>query len=194
HNLAQGQWEPIVPYLIPGGREVLEGSSLGFARLERVERAMLARVRTMSVEDWAALPDSGQAEGLPRRLEKAGQQCTSMDEFYDLVKTKRYTHARLRRLALWAYLGLTAGQIPNTPPYLRVLGFNRRGQAILKEMKQTASLPLITKPAQARDLDERGRTLFELEARFTDLYDLCLEQIPAPGREWRQNPAISTSL
>ena len=113
-----------------------------------------------------------------------------MAHFLELTKTKRYTHARLRRLVLWAYLGLQADHIPATPPYLRVLGFNRRGQDILKAMKQNATLPILTKPAHARTLDEPGRTLFEQEARFTDLYDLCLDDIPVPGREWTQGPVL----
>ncbi len=187
-DLSLGDWGAAAPYLIPGGRQVLEKSPL--AKLELVERAMLAKVRTMTAEDWAALPDSGQAEGLPRRLEKAGRQCTSMHEFFDLVKTKRYTHARLRRLVLWAYLGLNWADCPQTPPYIRVLGFTPRGRDILKEIKRSASLPLITKPAHARELDAQGQALFSLEARFTDLYDLCLDRIPTPGREWTQSPIL----
>ena len=71
-----------------------------------------------------------------------------------------------------------------------MLGFNSRGQAILKEMKDRAVLPILTKPAHARDLEEVGRRLFELEARCTDLYDLCFQRIPAPGREWTTGPVI----
>ena len=37
-------------------------------------------------------------------------------------------------------------------------------------------------------MDPAARQLFELEARCTDLYDLCLETIPSPGREWTTNP------
>ena len=55
-------------------------------------------------------------------------------------------------------------------------------------MKKSACLPILTKPAHARTLSPEAQALFELEARFTDLYDLCLEEIPLPGREWRQNP------
>ena len=189
-DLSLGDWAAAEPYLIPGARQVLAASSP--ASLERVERAILAKVRTMTAEDWAALPDSGQAEGLPRRLEKAGAQCTCLNEFFELAKTKRYTHARLRRLALWAYLGLRASDRPEHPLYIRVLGFNQRGREILKKVKASSDLPLITKPAHARDLDADGQALFALEARFTDLYDLCLEQIPAPGREWTRTPVILT--
>ena len=32
------------------------------------------------------------------------------------------------------------------------------------------------------------RRLFQLEARSTDLYDLCLDTVPTPGREWTTDP------
>ena len=112
----------------------------------------------------------------------------SVEEFLEKVKTRRYTHARLRRLLLWAWLGLDTSDFIETPPYLRVLGFNERGQGLLKQMKKQASLPVITKPAHARNLDEAGKRLFALEARCTDLYDLCFADIPAPGREWTTDP------
>lgn len=189
-DLMDGNWDRAEPYLVPGGRALLEGHTVGLPALTQVERAMLARVRTMTAGDWAKLPDSGEAEGLTQRLERAGRQCASMEEFFALAKTKRYTHARLRRLVLWAYLGLTEADRPEHPPYLRVLGFNRRGREVLKEMKGRAALPILTKPAHARDLDEPGRRLFELEARCTDLYDLCFEQIRTPGREWTTGPVM----
>ena len=185
-DLRQGNFDAIGDYLRPGAREVLE--SCPIPDLARAERAILLRLRQMTAADWAALPDSGAGEGLPQRLEKAGKTCVSPADFYEQTKTRRYTHARLRRLVLWAYLGLTAADRPERPPYLRVLGFNDRGQALLKEMKKTAALPVITKPAHVRKLDETCRRLFELEARCTDLYDLCLENIPTPGREWVNDP------
>ena len=189
-DLMDGEWEKPRPYLVPGGWEVLRSDPAGLPKSERVERAVLARVRTMTAADWAKLSDSGAAEGLPQRLEKAGRQCASVEEFFSLAKTRRYTHARLRRLVLWAWLGITAADVPESPPYLRVLGMNGRGRAILRGMKENARLPLLTKPAHARTLDEPGRTLFEQEARFTDLYDLCLDEIPVPGREWTQGPVL----
>lgn len=181
-------WAEARPFIPDGCREVLASAWDGAPSLFRLERAMLARVRTMGEGDWAALPDSGAAEGLPRRLVRAGREARSMEEFYALAKTRRYTHARLRRLALWAFLGVRREDVPPSPPYLRVLAFNRRGQALLREMRERARLPILTKPAHARRLDWSGRRLFELEARCTDLYDLCRKTIPAPGREWVTGP------
>lgn len=189
-NLREGNWDAAQRYLPAGGRAVLEGNAIDLPGLERVERAILARLRTMTAQDWARLPDSGGAEGLPQRLERVGKNCTSVQEFFEQAKTKRYTHARLSRLVLWAYLGLTAAHVPAVPPYIRVLGFNERGREVLRQMKERAALPILTKPAHARELDGVGRALFALEARCTDLYDLCFERVPAPGREWTTDPAI----
>ncbi len=177
----QKQAEGLLP---PGTTGQLEQVS----SLYHGERAILATLRTMTAADWAALPDSGSSEGLPDRLREAARQALTLDGFYALAKTKRYTHARLRRLALSAFLGITLADRPPLPPYIRVLGFNRRGQELLKQMKHTCSLPILTKPAHAKALDGPARRLFEGECRYTDLYGLCF---PAPlpcGLEWTTNP------
>ncbi len=157
--------------------------------LSHIERAILAKLRTMDTSAWAALPDSGTAEGLPERLVRAARQALSLEDFYFLAKTKRYTHARLRRLALSAFLGLTTDR-PALPPYVRVLGLNSRGQELLKRMKDTCSLPILTKPAHAKTLASPARQLFETEARYTDLYGLCFSTPKPCGLEWTFTPVI----
>lgn len=188
-HLARGEWEAVRPYVPAGNLDILQSAPLADPRLG--ERAVLACLRKMTAEDWARLPDAGAGEGLPQRLERAGRQCRSLDDFFTLAKTRRYAMARLRRMALWAFLGLTAADVPAEPPYLRVLGFNARGREVLKQMKTTAQLPILTKPAHARELDGPGRRLFELEAQCTDLYGLFLPQLPPPGQEWTRGPIIN---
>ena len=189
-DLKEGHWEQAEHYLVSGGRPLLEESTTGLPVLGRVERAILAKLRTMRAEDWARLPDSGQAEGLPQRLERAGRTCANLQEFFNLVKVKRFTHARLRRLVLWAYLEIKLQDIPGSPPYLRLLGMTPRGRTLLRTMKEHAALPLLTKPAHVTQLSGVAQRLFELEARCTDLYDLCFEIPPSPGREWRTGPVV----
>lgn len=189
--LARGAWAEAAPYMVPGELELLQSAELALpAFSDPAERAFLSRLRTMTAADWAQLPDSASSEGLPDRLARAGRQARSLEEFYELAKTKRYPHARLRRLALWAFLGLRAQDRPTVPPYLRVLAAGERGRAVLRNMRETATLPILTKPAHVRRLDEVCRRSFDLEARCTDLYGLCLPRIPPGGREWREGPAI----
>ena len=135
----------------------------------------------MTVEDFAALPDI--SEGLEYRLHKAARQATSLEEFYGLVKSKRYSHARVRRLAMAAFLGLTAG-VPTLPPYLRVLGMTSTGGAILKQASPT--LPLALRPADFQRLGGDALDLFEQEARADDLYALALPKPQACGRDYTE--------
>lgn len=151
------------------------------AALKYNERGILTRLRAMDLPDFEALPDSG--EGLARRLYQAARRAVTLEEVYAQTKTKRYAHARIRRLVLWAALGLRAADRPSSPPYLRVLGANQRGRAVLRAMD--TDLPVVTKPAHGR-----GIPLAELEARCTDFYGLCRRQAESCGGEWVHSPII----
>ena len=158
------------------------------ACMKNGERWMLAALRRLDEDAFAALPDCG--EGLSHRLYRAARQGTTLEEVYGLTKTKRYAHARIRRAALWGALGLKESDRPDVPPYLRVLGAGERGRALLRELKKTARLPVITRPVHAKNLDGSARRLFELEARCTDLYQLC-RKAPGPcGLEWTSSPVM----
>ena len=147
------------------------------------ERAALAVLRAMDEGGFAALPDCG--EGLSHRLYRAVRQGRTLEEVYGLAKTKRYAHARIRRALLWGALGLREAHRPAHPPYLRVLGANEGGRALLREMKGRAALPVLTKPAHGR-----GEPLLELEARCTDFYQLCRREPGRCGLEWTTNPVM----
>lgn len=159
------------------------------AGMKYLERAVIARLRSMTLEEAEALPDSG--DGLAARLLSAARQTASLEELYDLTKTRSYTHARVRRLALCALLGLRREDIPPAPPYIRVLGFNGRGRELLRKMNRTAALPLLVKPAHSRRLSPQAQALFALEGRFTDLFSLCFPTPRPGGLEWTTNPVIT---
>ncbi len=162
--------------ILSGETPMENPAALGFN-----ERAILARLRAMSEADFAALPDSG--EGLSNRLFAASRKATTLTELYDLIKTKRYAHSRIRRMVLWAALGLTAADRPDTPPYLRVLGASERGRGVLKAIPE--DIIVITKPTHGKDIP-----LLELEARCTDFYALCREHIEPCGKEWSTSPIM----
>ena len=143
--------------------------------MKNCERAVLAHLRRMSEDDF--LPYDGGGEGLHRRFCTAVRGACSIDQILETAKTKRYPLARLRRMLLHSYLGILPAAQGETPPYIRVLGANERGRAVLKQMKKTATLPVITKPAQARQLDECARECFLREAACTDLYALAMPDI-----------------
>lgn len=158
------------------------------ARSTLAERAILAKLRSMNEGDFAPY-DEG-SEGLYRRFAAAAASCRSIEELLQQVKTKRYALARLRRMLMRIYLGLD--RYDNTVPYLRILACNETGRALLKEMKQTATLPVITKPSEGRSLEGKAKDAFAAECRCADLYALACPDVTALpcGSDWMTNPVI----
>ncbi|MED4726722.1 nucleotidyltransferase [Aneurinibacillus migulanus] len=110
-------------------------------------------------------------EGIEHRILQALPRSTSFYHLMETVKTKRYTWARLQRLFLYSMLNLTRSKIAvinakQGPAYIRVLGFNRTGKRLLKRMKETSTLPVITRVAKDKHpmltLDVQAGALYAL--------------------------------
>ena len=153
----------------------------------RVERAILARLRQMTEEEFAAYDGGG--EGLYHRVYDAVRRCATVEELLAAVKTKRYPAARLRRLVLAAWLGLP--KAPDTVPYARVLAANETGRALLRQMRR-AGQPVLTKAADVAALGPSAEELFRREAAYTDLYTLAYDALEqsVPGSDWRLTPVM----
>ena len=149
--------------------------------MKKLGTAMLAKLRSMSVEDFAALPDV--TEGLEHRIYSAVREARSIDEVLEKVKTKRYTHSRLRRILLCAFLGIDKSSSAVAPPYIRVLGFNENGEKLLREAKGKASLPIVTKSSQVSALGGDAERVFALECFARDMFSLALPVPEVCGRE-----------
>ena len=191
--LRAGERETALARMAPAMRRAYEEEeAAGRAPVfqETCERAVLARLRSMTEEDFAAL-DEGR-EGLCNRLYDASRTAAGVAEILEKAKTKRYAYARLRRMVLWAYLGLAPAAFPKEVPYLRVLAANAMGRELLARMRKTAAVPVLTKPADVRRLGAEARELFELEARAADLYALAYPDLSAAvgGSVWREGPVI----
>lgn len=139
-----------------------------------LETAVLADLRKKQPSDFIDVPDV--AEGIEYRIVDAVKTSTSLDEIFDKVKTKRYTHARIRRIILSSFLGITAQDVMSLPPYIRVLGLNENGRMMLKEMKSRFFVPVVMKYGDVRFLDDHAKHIFALESTATDLYNLSLPE------------------
>ena len=155
------------------------------ASLHKAERAVLYKLRGMTAKEFGEIPDCN--EGLEHRME-ACTNCTSLEQFYGCVKSKRYAHARIRRITLRAFLGID--HLPETIPYLRVLAMDEVGMELLRNMKQTARIPIITKTAHGHNLPAKGKEIYLKARQADDLWGLCLDSIRPTGECWRNTPVI----
>ncbi|AKP66753.1 nucleotidyltransferase family protein [Companilactobacillus ginsenosidimutans] len=86
-------------------------------------------------------------EGLEYKIKKEMPTSKTFDEFLMSVKSKRYTLARLRRLAMYTLMNVNDKEITDSQAdlYIHVLAFNITGQRYLNKYKKNIEIPLITK-------------------------------------------------
>lgn len=141
------------------------------AALSNIERAVLYKLRMVSADEIAQAPDV--SEGIENRIAFAAQEACSLDEVYAMAKTKRYTHARIRRIVMNVFLGITAEDAEGEPPYIRVLGFSEGGKSLLRQANNACGLPVVMKYSDIKKLDDKAKRIFELECRAADIHSLC---------------------
>lgn len=100
-----------------------------FAHIENIETAILAKLRTMSKSEFERLPNG--TGGMDSRIYKAVRTAVSLPQLLLMIKSKNFTMARIRRLVLCAFLGITGNELKNPPAYARILGMNSKGREIL---------------------------------------------------------------
>ena len=135
------------------------------------ERAMLARLRTMTEGEFEALPFG--SEGLWRKLMHGARRYATLEEIAQSVKSKRYTRTRIDRMILCAGLGITEAQLAQSVPYTRILGFNDRGREVLRTAKEKTQLVNI---GQNTGADHQ-----RWEHRWGALYGLFAANAPEPA-------------
>lgn len=142
----------------------------------RLDTAVLSKLRAMRQSEFSASPDL--SEGLENRIFSAARQAGSLEELFALAKTKRYPLSRIRRIVWSLFLGVTAQDACGEPPYLHVLAANEAGKALLGG----CTLPVLARAAQAAQLNERGRRIFDLECAADDVFGLCFAEPKPAGR------------
>ncbi len=112
----------------------------------------------------------GADAGLYHRLHNAARSATDLSSLIKLSETKKYTNARIRRTALFSCLGVTSSDMEKGPSFVQVLAADGVGCSLLKRMKKTAELPVLTKPADAPETVKKSKSLSD---RADALYALA---------------------
>ena len=137
------------------------------------ERAMLARLRAMNDGEFEALPFG--TEGLWRKLMHSCRQENSLADILAATKSKRYTHTRLMRMLMCAYLGIEEGLLTQSVPYVRVLAMNEQGGKLIRAIREQGDILLLHAGETAPDC-----AYSRLERRAEALYGLFSDEATEP--------------
>ena len=127
-------------------------------------------------------------EGLDNKLLKEIYNSNSYDELILNCKSKRYTYTRISRILTKLFIGFDSyreDDLSNPQNlYCRVLGFNTKGQEILKEIKKKSAIKIVTKVPKYTN-----NPLLDLDIQATRAYSLLNSTIN-PNSDYFKTPVI----
>ena len=154
-------------------------NNIGFSELPKDiiwgEKGIISVLKSADLEDLSKLPDI--SEGLENKIYNALCKCDNLENLFNLIKSKRYTMSRIKRIIMCAYLGIDKKTQSSRPPYIRLLGATTEGLEILNVMKQTAKLPIVSRFLDFSNEEHFSKEVFNIECRATDLYGVFSEKL-----------------
>ncbi len=160
-----------------GAFEILEStlSSVGAMRLDDFSRILHYKLLMEADKGYTEYLDV--SSDLSDRIVNHLDQFTSFRAFCDLLKTKDMTYTRISRSLMHILLDIRACDMEEARKtdyvsYARVLGFRKEAEPLLSAIKKSASIPLVTKLADAEKvLDETAYEALKKELRINSIYE-----------------------
>lgn len=102
-------------------------------------------------------------EGIEFRLKEQIVKSSTLEEFINNVKTKRYTYNKINRMLIHILIGFKKSDSKCNLEYTKVLGFNHRGQNYLNQIKDSLKIPTIV---------NKDSLIYKYELNASLIYDL----------------------
>jgi predicted nucleotidyltransferase len=170
-------------------REAWRGGRLAVDR-DRLWRALRQALLRAGREGLRSVPEMG--EGLENRMIELAWRSESFDSFVNSCVTRRYPKGRIQRYCMHLLINLRheeSRRFQRTgPAYIRALGANGTGRKLLSMMRDTASLPVVSK-ASALKSASGAFEMMACERRSTELWEMLTER-PAIRSEIRRVPLM----
>lgn len=113
--------------------------------------------------------------GILNLIKKNIYSVNSIEELAEKTQSKRYKKVRIKRF-IYNYLLNINNEIKEIYSkdieYITVLGFNKKGQELLKEIKNKTNLEIVTTNKSTQNLSNFQKNKFEIEQNSRKLYKL----------------------
>lgn len=138
--------------------------------IKNMEKGILFSLIKMGKKKLREVPDC--SGDLADRIAKALKISKSYDELIASSKTKAFTLARIRRVIMYAVLGIKSSDF-ELAPYARVLAFNDRGTEILSKAKRLGKIDISASLKELEHKSANNKRLAELDTRTSDFARMC---------------------
>ena len=122
-------------------------------------------------------------EGIDKRLMKEINNVNTWEELTYKIKSKRHTYNRINRSLIHILLNIKEN-INNETPYIKILGFNKKGQSYINKIKKDIKLPMYYK------YKPNLNKIYDIENRTTRIYSLIVNDKELISNEYKNKPII----
>ena len=147
---------------------ICEGMRKGVfpAAVEELSQAVLYRLRSMAADEIKTLPEV--SEGLENLFIKYSRASDDVLQMLAGIKSKRYTMSRLKRIAMYALLGIDSDLQEEAAAnkdalYARVLGIRKSAAPLLDRLKN-ADIPVVVRSSDRELLPPLARRIEAVSA------------------------------
>ena len=177
-NLQNTLLNQLQTYLSPASADILQNKLYENALLFPNDFSNLLHYRLLTLSQkelcgfWEVTPE------LANKISNKLPEFQSFEQFANLLWSKDLTYARVCRCLMHILLDIkeSAWDVLKPTPYARVLGFRRDSAALLSVIKQSTSIPLVTKVADAeKHLSQEAYKLFQTDLQAAHIYDSVLQ-------------------
>lgn len=136
------------------------------------EDIILYILRRTPTKDLASFFDV--EEGLENRIKKASLTSSSLEQLVSTIKSKRYPETKVNRILTHILINIRKDLVANRKPlYFRVLGISSTGAEILKQIKHSSSLPILSRASDCKALTGTARRMLNTDLLASDVYSLA---------------------
>lgn len=117
-------------------------------------------------------------EGIENKIYSNIFTSSNLEDLINSTKSKRYTMTKIKRTLNNILLGITKEDVIrvkdlNSVPYIRVLAFNNKGREIIKKIKTSSDVEIITKFSKISHIeDSTFKTLIKYDLKSSNMYNL----------------------
>ena len=121
-------------------------------------------------------------EGIENKIRKVILKANNIEELISLVKSKRYTYNKLKRMFLHILCSFTKEEAKKCVniEYIRVLGFNDKGKKYLNYIKKECELPILSNYDDSYEM-------MRIENRVSNIYNIKKDDFL---EEYKHKPII----
>ncbi len=137
---------------------------------KRLYAALCARLFTTDAESLAKIAEVPYEYAL--KMKRAAENYKNYGEFFDSLKAKHMTDAKLRRMVIYTLADVKKEELSAYPDAAHLLAFGENGAALLRKLKKENTVfTVLSKMSDIKKLSEKDRAVFEKQLRAERLFE-----------------------